>query len=202
MMKVGITGGIGSGKSTVCRLFAQRGIAVYDSDSEAKRLMTEQGPLRTAIAARFGAEAYDADGRLNRAYLASRVFTDPQALADLNALVHPAVMADFAAWTERQMSPYVVLESAILFEAGLEHSVDRTVAVVAPLELRLQRTCRRDGCDREAVLRRMAAQLDDDTLRDRADCCVVNIREEDLAPTVAELDRRFTLEAHHRRHDA
>lgn len=201
MMKVGITGGIGSGKSTVCRLFAERGVAVYDSDSEAKRLMTEEGPLRAAIAARFGSEAYDG-GRLNRPYLASRVFTDPQALADLNALVHPAVMADFAAWAERQQSPYVVLESAILFEAGLEHSVDRTVAVVAPLELRLERTCRRDGCDREAVLRRMAAQLDDDTLRDRADYCVVNIREEDLAPTVDELNRRFTLEAHHRRHDA
>lgn len=201
MMKVGITGGIGSGKSTVCRLFAQRGIAVYDSDSEAKRLMAEEGPLRAAIAARFGAEAY-AEGRLNRSYLAARVFTDPQALADLNALVHPAVMADFAAWAGRQSSPYVVLESAILFEAGLEHSVDRTVAVVAPLELRLERTCRRDCCDRESVLRRMAAQLDDDTLRDRADYCVVNIREEDLAPTVDELNRRFTLEAHHRRHDA
>lgn len=201
MMKVGITGGIGSGKSTVCRLFAQRGIAVYDSDREAKRLMTEDAALRQAIGARFGDEAY-ADGALNRRYLASRVFTDSEALADLNALVHPAVMADFAAWAGRQRSPYVVLESAILFEAGLEHSVDRTVAVVAPFELRLERTCRRDGCDRESVLRRMAVQLDDDTLRDRADYCVVNIREEDLEPTVAELDRRFTLEARHRRHEA
>ena len=176
MMKIGITGGIGSGKSTVCRLFAQRGIAVYDSDREAKRLMTEDAALRAAISARFGAEAYTADGALNRGYLASRVFTDSEALADLDALVHPAVKADFAAWAERQLSPYVVLESAILFEAGLEHSVDRTVAVVAPFELRLERTCRRDGCDRESVLRRMAAQLDDDTLRDRADYCVVNIR--------------------------
>ena len=200
MMKVGITGGIGSGKSTVCRLFRQRGVAVYDSDSEAKRLMTDDETLRRQIAVRFGEEAY-AGGVLNRSYLASRVFTDPQALADLNALVHPAVMADFAAWAERQTGAYVVLESAILFEAGLEHSVDRTVAVVAPLELRLERTCRRDGCDREAVRRRMAAQLDDDTLRERADYCVVNILEEDLEPTVAELDRRFTLESRSR-HDA
>ncbi|WP_417015115.1 dephospho-CoA kinase [Alistipes sp.] len=199
-MKVGITGGIGSGKSTVCRLFRQRGVAVYDSDSEAKRLMTGDETLRRRIAARFGEEAY-AGGVLNRSYLASRVFTDPQALADLNALVHPAVMADFAAWAERQSGVYVVLESAILFEAGLEHAVDRTVAVVAPLELRLERTCRRDGCDREAVRRRMAAQLDDDTLRERADYCVVNIFEEDLEPTVAELDRRFTLESRSR-HDA
>lgn len=201
MMKVGITGGIGSGKSTVCRLFARRGVAVYDSDSEAKRLMTESVELRRRIAERFGAEAYAADGGLNRSWLAARVFTDPQALADLNAMVHPAVMADFAAWAERQSGDYVVLESAILFEAGLEHSVDRTVAVLAPLKLRLERTCRRDGCDREAVRRRMAAQMDDDTLCARADYTVVNIREEDLEPTVAELDRRFKLEARHR-HEA
>ncbi len=201
MMKVGITGGIGSGKSTVCRLFARRGVAVYDSDSEAKRLMTESVELRQRIAGRFGAEAYAADGGLNRSLLAARVFTDPQALADLNAMVHPAVMADFAAWAERQSGDYVVLESAILFEAGLEHSVDRTVAVLAPLELRLERTCRRDGCDREAVRRRMAAQMDDDTLCARADYTVVNIREEDLEPTVAELDRRFKLEVRHR-HEA
>lgn len=201
MMKVGITGGIGSGKSTVCRLFARRGVAVYDSDSEAKRLMTESVELRQRIAGRFGAEAYAADGGLNRSLLAARVFTDPQALADLNAMVHPAVMADFAAWAERQSGDYVVLESAILFEAGLEHAVDRTVAVLAPLELRLERTCRRDGCDREAVRRRMAAQMDDDTLCARADYTVVNIREEDLEPTVAELDRRFKLEARHR-HEA
>ena len=196
-MKVGITGGIGSGKSTVCRLFAQRGIAVYDSDREAKRLMTENGALRAGITARFGAESY-VDGALNRRYLASRVFSDAQALADLNALVHPAVRSDFASWAERQTGPYVILESAILFEAGLEEAVDRTVAVLAPVELRLSRTCRRDGCDEEAVRRRMAAQLDDDTLRDRADYAVVNIFESDLEPAVAELDRRFTLESRQR----
>ena len=197
MMKVGITGGIGSGKSTVCRLFAQRGIAVYDSDREAKRLMTEDAALRAGITARFGAEAY-ADGVLNRSYLASRVFSDEAALADLNALVHPAVLADFAAWAERQSGPYVILESAILFEAGLEHAVDRTVAVLAPLELRIGRTCRRDGCDEESVRRRIAAQTDDDTLRDRADYAVVNIFESDLEPAVAELDRRSTLESRQR----
>ena len=122
MMKVGITGGIGSGKSTVCRLFAQRGVAVYDSDAEAKRLMAENPELRTAISARFGAEAY-ADGALNRSYLAGKVFSDPAALADLNALVHPAVLADFAAWAERQEGSYVIFESAILFDAGLEDSI-------------------------------------------------------------------------------
>lgn len=194
MMKVGITGGIGSGKSTVCRLFAQRGVAVYDSDAEAKRLMAENPALRAGIAVRFGAEAY-AGGALNRAYLAATVFSDPAALADLNALVHPAVMADFAAWAERQEGSYVILESAILFEAGLEGSVDRTVAVLAPLELRVGRTCRRDKCDPESVRRRIAAQAGDDLLRERADYCLVNILETDLEPAVAELDRIFTHEA-------
>lgn len=200
MMKVGITGGIGSGKSTVCRLFAARGVAVYDSDTEAKRLMATT--LRPAIEARFGAGAFR-DGVLDRAYLADIVFRDAQALADLDALVHPAVLRDFEAWAAAQPGDYVILESAILFEAGLEHAVDRTVAVLAPVELRVRRTCRRDRCDKETVRRRIAAQADDDTLCARADYTIVNILETDLEPAVADLDQRFRHEAHElRRTDA
>ena len=193
MMKVGITGGIGSGKSTVCRLFAQKGIAVYDSDAAAKRLMQEDGALRRQLAGRFG-EGTFRDGVLDRAYLAGIVFADPQALADLNALVHPVVMRDFDAWAARQEGSYVILESAILFEAGLEGSVDRTVAVLAPRELRIERTCRRDGCDpdqvraphRRAARRRFA-------LSARADYVVVNIFEEPISnPPLSELDRIFS----------
>ena len=137
-------------------------------------------------------------GALDRARLAGMVFSDGAALADLNALVHPAVVADFAAWAERQAGDYVILESAILFEAGLRGAVDRTVAVLAPLELRIERTCRRDGCDAEAVRRRIAAQADDDTLCAAADFTLVNILEEELEPAVAALDRRFRYEAQHR----
>ena len=173
MMKVGITGGIGSGKSTVCRLFARLGVAVYDSDAGAKRLMTEDAELRRRITDRFGAEAY-ADGTLNRTYLAGRVFSEAQALADLNAIVHPAVRADFAAWAEQQEGDYVILESALLFDAGFDACVDRTVAV------RL----------------RIAAQTDDDTLSAKADYTLVNILESDLEPAVAELHRIFSHEAH------
>lgn len=198
MFKVGITGGIGSGKSTVCRLFAARGIAVYDSDSEAKRLMNSSEELRARIEARFGTETYRDDGTLDRARLARIVFSDPQALADLDRLVHPAVRADFAAWAERQPSEYVILESAILFEAGFASEVDRTVAVLAPLELRVERTCRRDGCDAESVRRRIAAQTDDDTLCARADFSLVNILEEELEPAVETLDHRFRHEARNR----
>ncbi len=192
MIRVGITGGIGSGKSTVCRLFAAKGIPVYDSDSEAKRLMAAE--LRGAIEARFGRDIYR-EGELDRGRLATIVFADSQALADLNAIVHPAVMRDFAAWAERQTADYVVLESAILYEAGLENAVDRVVAVLAPVELRVERACRRDGADPEAVRRRIAAQMDDDTLCRRADFTLVNILEADLAPAVDELDRRFRHEA-------
>ena len=123
------------------------------------------------------------------------VFSDPQALADLNALVHPVVMADFDAWAARQEGPYVILESAILFEAGLETCVDKTVAVLAPRELRIERTCRRDDCGPDEVGRRIAAQLDDDTLSGLADYTIVNIFEEDLEPAVVKLDRIFSHEA-------
>ena len=191
MMKVGITGGIGSGKSTVCRLFAQKGIAVYDSDAAAKRLMQEDGALRRQLAGRFG-EGTFRDGQLDRAYLAGIVFADPQALPDLNALVPQVVMRDFDAWAARQEGSYVILESAILFEAGLEGCVDKTVAVLAPRELRIERTCRRDGCGADQVVRRIAAQLDDDALSARADYVVVNIFEEDLEPAVVKLDRIFS----------
>ena len=197
MMKVGITGGIGSGKSTVCRLFARLGVAVYDSDAAAKRLMTEKTELRAGIAARFGAEAYAGDA-LNRSYLAAKVFSDPEALADLNALVHPVVMADFAAWAERQAGSYVILESALLFDAGFDACVDRTVAVLAPEELRVERTCRRDGRTPGEVRLRIAAQTDDDTLSAKADYTLVNILESDLEPAVAELHRIFSHEAHDR----
>ncbi|WP_366803083.1 dephospho-CoA kinase [uncultured Alistipes sp.] len=190
MMKVGVTGGIGSGKSTVCRLFAERGAAVYDSDREARRLMHEDEALRRAVAERFGAGIYR-DGELDRAALAAVVFADAGALAELNALVHPAVVRDFAAWAERQQGEYVVLESAILFEAGLEGCVDRTVAVLAPAELRVQRAARRDGCDSEAIRRRIAAQWDDDRLCSSADYTIVNIFETDLEPAVKELDFIF-----------
>lgn len=199
MMKIGITGGIGSGKSTVCRLFAQKGVAVYDSDAAAKRLMQQDDALRVRLTERFGAGTFR-DGQLDRGYLAGVVFSDPQALADLNALVHPVVMADFDAWAARQEGPYVILESAILFEAGLETCVDKTVAVLAPRELRIERTCRRDGCDAEAVRRRIAAQLDDDALCARADFTLVNILEEELEPNVSLLDRRFRHEAQHAGH--
>lgn len=196
MYKVGVTGGIGSGKSTVCELLRGHGVAVYDSDSRAKSLMAEDATIRAGLIATFGEECYTDEG-LNRAFLASKVFGCDEALQRLNSIVHPAVRADFKAWAECQHSPYVVLESAILFEAGFENEVDATLAVMAPLQERLNRTMSRDGVDRESVLRRMEHQLSDDELHRRATRTIVNLRREYLESDVEQLHKIFLYESQH-----
>lgn len=190
MIKVGITGGIGSGKTTLCRILEEFGVAVYYSDDRAKALMGNSETLRRELVAEFGDEVYQ-DGRLNRLWLAERVFRNPERLAALNAIVHPAVMADFDRWAEEQCGPYVVLESAILFSAGLAERVDCTVAVLAPLPLRVERATSRDGADAEAVKRRIAAQMSDDELAARADYTLVNIRLEELREEAESLHKRL-----------
>lgn len=190
MIKIGITGGIGSGKSTVCRLFSAKGIAVYDSDSEAKRLMVSDADLRQKIQEHFGEEVYD-KGELNRQVLAQKIFGDEQARLLLNSLVHPVVRADFARWVKEQTSPYVILESAILFDAQLERILNHTLAVLAPESLRIERAAKRDGVESEKIRQRMAAQMSDDELAKRADTVMVNIVEDDLQPEVDHLDKVF-----------
>ena len=194
MYKIGVTGGIGSGKSTVCELLRDRGVAVYDSDSRAKQLMAESDALREQLIAAFGAECYNAEG-LDRAFLASKVFGNEEALQQLNSIVHPAVRADFQAWAEQQSSPYVVLESAILFEAGFESEVDATLAVMAPMPMRLERTMARDGVDKESVMRRMEHQLSDDELHRRASRTIVNINREYLEGDIEQLHKIFVYES-------
>lgn len=194
MYKVGITGGIGSGKSTVCRLFEQNGIAVYDSDARAKALMAEDATLREQLVEAFGAECYNEQG-LDRAYLAGRVFGDEAKLQRLNGIVHPAVKADFRRWADAQRGAYVVLESAILFESGFDTQVDTTLAVMAPMEERLRRTVERDGVDREAVRRRMEHQLSDDELHARAKRTIVNLRMDYLESDVEQLHKIYCYEA-------
>lgn len=194
MYKVGITGGIGSGKSTVCRLFEQNGIAVYDSDARAKALMAESATLCEQLVAAFGAECYNEQG-LNRAYLAGRVFGDEVELRRLNGIVHPAVKDDFRRWADAQRGAYVVLESAILFESGFDAQVDTTLAVMAPMEERLRRTAERDGTDMEAIKRRMEHQLSDDELHARAARTIVNLRMDYLESDVEQLHKIYCYEA-------
>ncbi|MBR2072385.1 MAG: dephospho-CoA kinase [Alistipes sp.] len=194
MYKIGITGGIGSGKSTVCALFREQGVAVYDSDAEAKRLMAESADLRRRLIEAFGEECYNAEG-LDRKYLASKVFGCEEALQRLNSIVHPAVREDFRAWAERQRGSYVVLESAILFEAGFENEVDATLAVMAPLEERVRRTMERDGVEREQVMERIKHQMSDDELHARANRTLVNLRREYLESDVEQLHKMYCYEA-------
>lgn len=194
MYKIGITGGIGSGKSTVCALLKERGVAVYDSDAEAKRLMAESADLRAALIETFGKECYNDEG-LNRPYLASQVFGQEEALGRLNAIVHPAVKADFRAWAERQSGAYVVLESAILFESGFDSEVDATLAVLAPLEERVRRAMARDGVEREQILSRMAHQMSDDELHRRANRTIVNLLRDYLESDVEQLHKMYCYEA-------
>ena len=192
MIKVAICGGIGSGKSTVCQMFAERGIALYDSDSRAKMLMNESVSLREALIALFGEGCY-VDGELNRPYLAQRVFGSEEQLARLNSIVHPAVKEDFLRWAEEQEGDYCILESAILFESGFDKLVDKTVAVLAPMSLRIERAMQRDGASREQVEARIRAQMSDDELVARADFSIVNIHLEDVEKDVAELNHRFKV---------
>ena len=192
MIKVAICGGIGSGKSTVCRMFAERGAAHYDSDSRAKALMNESEELRKALVAEFGEECYEG-GTLNRSYLASKVFGSEEQLARLNAIVHPAVKADFLAWAEEQEGDYCILETAILFESGFDALVDKKVAVLAPQPLRVMRAMERDGATKEQVEARMKVQMSDDELMRRCDFAIVNVHLEDVEKDVAELAYRFKM---------
>jgi dephospho-CoA kinase len=143
--QIGITGGIGSGKSLVCKIFAQLGVPVYDADSHAKELMTTDGILISGIKKEFGDLSYHPDGTLNRGYLAEHVFHDVNKLERLNQLVHPRVGEDFGRWAEkRKKHPYVLKEAALLFEAGSYKDLDKIIVVFAPEPLRIARVLARD----------------------------------------------------------
>ncbi len=185
MIRVGVTGGIGSGKSTACKLFAERGVPVYNSDSRAREIVNCGGKTRRAIVDLLGEQAYRGD-RLDSAYVAGRVFSDKLLLASLNAIIHPAVALDLEAWTLSFADrPYVVLESAILFESGFDRFVDRVITVSAPGQVRLERVLARGGgLSREEVMQRMANQLTDADREARA------WRTIDNSGTLAELTAR------------
>ena len=187
MYKIGVTGGIGSGKSTVCELLRDRGVAVYDSDSRAKQLMAESEALREQLIATFGAECYKG-GPLDRRYLASQIFGDDAKRLLLNSIVHPAVCDDFVAWAECQSSAYVLVESAILFESGLDKVIDKTIAVVVPKQLALERAAARDGVDIKAVKARMAVQMSAEQLASMTDFTIENINRDTLQQQVVQVD--------------
>ncbi|MFI3323335.1 MAG: dephospho-CoA kinase [Rikenellaceae bacterium] len=194
MYRVGITGGIGSGKSTLCQLFSELGIPIYNSDAKAKALMSRNSELQNAIVEAFGEESY-IDGQLNRHYLSSVVFTDREKLLHLNSLVHPRVKVDFDRWSEEQDAPYVILECAILFDAGFNEHVNSSVCVLSPKDMRIERVISRDGLTTQQVEERIANQLPDDKLHSLCDLSVVNFDVEDLEDAAKVFDKKFRYEA-------
>jgi dephospho-CoA kinase len=190
MLKIGITGGIGSGKSTVSSIFKVLGIPVFDADSAAKKIMNEDEALKAAIKKAFGNEAY-VNGELDRKYLASIVFKDAYQLEVLNSLVHPASIAVGLQWAEQQQAPYVIKEAALMFEAGSGFNLDYIIGVHAPQHIRLQRVMHRDNSTREEVLNRMNKQINEEMKMKLCDYVIVNDEQQLVIPQVLKLHEHF-----------
>ncbi len=190
MLRIGLTGGIGSGKSTVARIFKVLGIPVYDADSASKRLMAENEQLKDQIKNSFGEEAYK-DGRLNRKYLAEEVFHNNEKLILLNSFVHPATIKDAGEWMRKQKVPYLIKEAALIFESGSQKDLDYVIGVKAPLALRLQRAIERDKVTAEQVKARMNMQMDEEIKMRLCNYVIVNDEQQLLIPQVLELHEKF-----------
>lgn len=193
-LQIGITGGIGSGKSLVCRIFHILGVPVYDADSRAKDLMTTDGILVTAIKKEFGELSYGSDGALDRKYLSDRVFNHKEELAKLNALVHPRVGVNYKQWSEAQQFPYVLKEAALLFESNSYKSLDKIIVVSAPMDIRMNRVLGRDKHrNAEQVRNIMQNQMPEDDKLARADFVIINDETHPVIPQVLDLHRRFLM---------
>ena len=173
MLKIGITGGIGSGKTTVCKVFETLGIPVYNADTQAKLLMNTDPELKASLQGYFGSDIY-VDGILVRHRLAEIIFNDREALEKVNSWVHPAVARDFERWRSMQTSPYVLEEAAIIFESNIMHRFEKIILVTAPEDLRIERVCARDHVAPEAVQKRMANQWPEEKRIALADYVIYN----------------------------
>ncbi len=191
MLKVGITGGIGSGKTTVCKILELWGIPVFYSDARAKDLMQTDLKLIEDIKASFGESVYFENGQPDRKRLASIVFNDEHKLKKLNSLIHPAVFRDFDQWALQQKAPYVVKEAAILFESGSYKDCDFVIAVIAPSDIRIKRVMDRDKVTETEVRKRMANQLSDEEKKERSDFIVFNDESHLLIPQVLSIHQHL-----------
>lgn len=190
---VGITGGIGSGKSTVCQLFRLLGIPVYSADERAKELMAVDPTLKSQILGAFGEESYLPNGNLNRNFLAEKVFSDAEKLKKINSLVHPVVGKDFTQWAENQSAPYLLKETALLFETGAAKELDRVINVSSPLKIRMARILSRDRHrNEEQVNQIINQQLPDEQKNDLADFVIKNTDNKLLIPQVLEIHRKLS----------
>jgi dephospho-CoA kinase len=191
MLKVGLTGGIGSGKSTIAKVFEVLGVPVYYADDAAKRLMNEDEQLKQQLIHHFGEATYS-NGVLNRAHLSSLVFQNKEQLELLNSLVHPATIADATQWFNRQSAPYVIKEAALLFESGTAEGLDKVIGVWAPETIRIKRVMDRDKVTAEEVKRRMNNQIDE-TIKMRLCNFIIQNNEQQLVTLqVLELHEQLT----------
>lgn len=189
---VGITGGIGSGKSTVCRIFKLLGIPVYSSDDRAKWLMANDPSLKSEISSAFGSESYLPDGSVNRAFLAEKVFSDPEKVKQINALVHPAVGKDFRSWAQNQKSPYLLKEAALLFETGATKELDKVINVSSPLKIRMARVLMRDPHRDEAQVNQIInQQMPDEEKNKLADFIIKNTDNNLLIPQILDIHKKL-----------
>lgn len=192
MLKIGITGNIGSGKTTVSRLFELLGIPVFYADDEAKKVMTADPELIAGIQLEFGSEAYFADGTLNRKYIAGIVFNNPAQLQKLNSLVHPAVFRAFDAWVlQHSSAPYVLKEAAVLFESGSYKDCDYTILVTAPTPMRIARVMQRDGISEAEAQARNARQMPEEQKQALASFVLCNDNSQLIIPQVLALHEQF-----------
>ena len=190
MLRVGLTGGIGSGKTTVARIFEILGIAVYYADEAARDLMNEDSEVKASVIAHFGAASYR-DGKLDRGHVASQVFNDRYKLDLLNAIVHPATLRHASAWMSAQHSAYTVKEAALIFESGSAGQLDLVIGVSAPEPLRLSRIMKRNGMSEADVRARIASQLDESIKMRLCDFVLVNDEQSLLVPQVIALHQKL-----------
>jgi dephospho-CoA kinase len=190
MKLIGLTGGMGSGKTTVAKMFEDLGVPVYNSDREAKRLMNEDAGLRLAIVTLFGDQAYQ-DNTLNRSLLAEKVFVNKDLLSELNKIVHPAVREDFKTWAKQQQGAYVLQEAAILFENGGYKGFDQMILITAPKKVRIGRIRKRDGLTEKAILERMQHQWPEKKKKELADYVINNKNLEDTRRQVLKIHNRI-----------
>jgi dephospho-CoA kinase len=190
MLKIGLTGGIGSGKTTVAHIFEVLGIPVYYADDAAKRLMNEDENLKQQIITNFGEESYT-DGKLNRYHLSTVVFSDVEKTKLINSIIHPSTIADANEWMQKQTTAYAVKEAALIFEANAERHLDLIIGVQTPLALRIKRVMQRDNITEEAVLARIEKQMNDEEKLGRCDFIISNNEQDLLIPQVVALNKKL-----------
>lgn len=190
-LKIGITGGIGSGKSTICRVFSLLGVPVFEADKIAKQLINSHPEIKKGLIHLFGDDIYVKNSGVDRKKLAGIIFNNDIQLAKVNALVHPVVRNEFRNWVELQHSPYVIHEAAILFESGFYKLMDFTILVSAPEKERTERVIKRDGITEALVKTRMAKQWDDSEKRKLANFEIVNDNKKMVIPKIIEIDKKI-----------